>query len=221
MADVPKTSFIPKQTLGAVPGRVPHRRRHFNVFSFVGMVVFLCGMILAVGVFLYKDFSEKALAGKKKELQDIKNSFSQGDIEALRELDRRINVSRALLDTHLSPSVVFDALELRTQRDMSFTDFSYERRESGSVELILKGVALRFNTVALQSKQLADAQMLARTVFSDINVDEDGRVRFTTTSEGDTAALAYTAPMAAVPIESGGAATTTATTTDSLPGDAF
>lgn len=210
MVDVPRTSFIPKQTLGAVPRRVP-RQKHFNAFGFIGMVVFLCGMILAVGVFLYKDMSEKALVGRKQELQEIKSSFSQSDIEALRELDRRINVSQALLDAHFSPSVVFDALELRTQKDVSFTGFSYERRESGSVELVLEGVALRFNTAALQSRQLATAHELARTIFSDISVDEDGRVHFTATSEGNGAALAYTAQILPPPMEQ--TATTTATTT--------
>jgi hypothetical protein len=198
MADVPKTSFIPKQTLGSVPSRVP-RRRHFNIFGFVGMVVFLCGMILAVGVYLYKDFSRKDLEAKKQELQNLKNSFSQADIEALRELDRRISVSRAIMDKHLSPSVLFDALELRAQQDTQFTDFSYSERESGSVELVLEGTALRFNTVALESRQLADAEVLASTIFSGFSVDEKGTVSFTVTSEGDVAALAYTASPAAMP----------------------
>ncbi|MEK7376070.1 MAG: hypothetical protein AABZ57_02720 [Candidatus Margulisiibacteriota bacterium] len=47
----------------------------------------------------------------KEELQKIKNSFSQADIDEIRELDRRIKVSEALIDQHLSPSVVFDALD--------------------------------------------------------------------------------------------------------------
>ena len=216
MADAPQTSFIPKQTLGRVPGRIPHRRRHFNVLGFIGMVVFLCGMILAVGVYLYKGFSEKALEGKKQELQQIKNSFSQDDINTLRELDRRIKVSQALLDAHLSPSVLFDALELRTQRDVTFTDFSYERRESGSVEMVLAGEALRFNTVALQSRQLADAAVLASTIFSGLSVDEEGTVQFTVTSEGDPKTLAYTAPATGA-LEPEGIATTTATTTPVAP----
>lgn len=213
MVDVSKTSFIPKQTIGSVPGRVPHRRKHFNILSFVGMVVFLCGMILAVGVFLYKSFNENALAVKKKELQEIKASFSQGDIEALRELDRRITASKTLLDAHLSPSVVFDALELRTQHDVRLTDFSYTRRESGSVELVIDGTALRFNTVALQSQQLADAQVLARTIFSGLNVDSDGHVHFTATSEANTTALAYTAPPVSALTPNETIATTSATTT--------
>jgi hypothetical protein len=214
MVDSPKTSFIPKQAIGSVPGRVPHRRRHFNILGFIGMVIFLCGMILAVGVYLYKDVSEKALVSKKQELKDIKSSFSQSDIEALRELDRRINVANVLLNEHLSPSVVFDALELRTQRDVTFTDFSYDRRESGSVELVLEGTALRFNTVALQSTQLADAEVLARTIFSGLNVDDDGHVQFTSTSEGNKAALAYTVLPVGIPLEDQSVGTTTATTSD-------
>ncbi len=215
MVDSTKTSFIPKQAIGIVPGRVPHRK-HFNILSFIGIVVFLCGMILAVGVFLYKGISEKALVGKKEELQALKNSFNQDDITALRALDRRINVSNVFLNQHLSPSLVFDALELRTQHDVSFTDFSYDRRESGSVELVLKGTALRFNTVALESQQLADAAVLTRTIFSDLNVDDKGQVHFTATSGGNTVALAYSVATSTISQTIQDIGTTTATTTDTL-----
>ncbi|MBI4086776.1 hypothetical protein HY416_02220 [Candidatus Kaiserbacteria bacterium] len=209
MADSPKPSFIPKQAIGSIPKRVLPRRKHFNVFSFIGMVIFLCGMILAVGVFLYKDTSQKALEGKKQELQNLKGSFSQEDIDAIRKLDRRIAISKLLLDKHLSPSVLFDALELRTQEEAQFTDFSFSQRESGSVEVVLEGTALRFNTVALEKRQLADAEVLASTIFSDLAVDEEGTVQFTVTGEGDTKALAYTAPTVTVTTESPETATTT------------
>ncbi len=192
MVDSPKTSFIPKQTTSTVPGRVPHKHRHFNVFRFIGMVVFLCGMILAVGVFLYKGITEKALQAKKTELQATKSSYSLGDIDALKELDHRIIATKTLLSDHLSPSVIFDALELRTQKNIGFTDFSYERRESGSVEVVLKGTAIHFNTVALQSRQFADATVLAHTIFSGLTVDDKGQVHFVATSEADRASLAYT-----------------------------
>lgn len=201
-----------------MPGRVPHRRRQFNIFGFIGMVVFLCGMILAVGTFLYKGYNVRALESKKAELRALKNSFSEDDIMALRKLDHRINAARKLLDAHLAPSVVFDALELRTQKDAMFSDFSYEKRESGSVEITLEGTALRFNTVALQSQQLADAEVFARTVFSGLSIDEEGRVGFTVTGEGNTAALAYAAP-AALPEEPEMATSTipAATTTPPVP----
>ncbi len=210
MPETPKTSFIPKQTMGAVPGRAPRRRRHFNVFSFIGMVVFLCGLILAVGVFVYKDLSAKELERTKARLTEIKSSFSQGDIEALRELDRRIHVAKALLDQHLSPSVVFDMLESRTQKDTQFTNFSYERRESGSVEITLDGTALRFNTVALQSRQFASAAALKSAIFSELSVeDERGGIGFTVTGQVDTGAIGYRV----VPVPSAPAATTTVPST--------
>lgn len=229
MPETPKTSFIPKNAMGAMPGRAPRRRKHFNVFSFIGIVIFLCGIILTIGVYVYKDISEKDLASKKAELQAIKTSFSQSDIENLRELDRRINVANALLDQHLSPSVVFDMLEVRTQEGTQFTEFSYERRESGSVEITMGGSALRFNTVALQSRQLANAAALQSAIFSDVNIGEGQEgaadtVDFTVTAQADTEALTYTAfPVAdtsetAIPDSEvvGDATSTDATDGDSL-----
>jgi len=208
MADAPKPSFIPKQAAGGVFRRSSRRGRHFNILGFVGNVFFLCGMILSVGVYLYQGWSEEALAEKKRELTAIQESFNKDDIASLRALDRRLRLSLSLLDAHLSPSAIFDALEFRTQRGVQFTDFSYQRRESGSVEIALGGVAERFNTVGLQSRQLADAQFLASVLFSDLAVDEDGRVRFSVTGEGDVAALAYDVP-AAAPEDVSAMATTT------------
>ncbi len=177
--------------MGSVPGRAPQRRRHFNVFNFVGMIIFLCGMILAVGVFIYKDMAQRDLDAKRTQLEQEKSSFSQGDILGLRALDRRISVAQTLLDQHLAPSVVFEMLEERTQTDVQFVEFAYTRRESGSVELVFDGKALRFNTVGLQSQQLANAPELASVIFSDVDIDVEDNVNFTITSEADTSELAY------------------------------
>ena len=177
--------------MGSVPGRAPQRRRHFNVFNFVGMIIFLCGMILAVGVFIYTDMAQRDLDAKRTQLEQEKSSFSQGDILGLRALDRRIAVAQTLLDQHLAPSVVFEMLEERTQTDVQFVEFAYTRRESGSVELIFDGKAMRFNTVGLQSQQLASAPELASVIFSDVDIDVEDNVNFTITSEADTSELAY------------------------------
>lgn len=215
MADTPKTSFIPKQSMGAAPGGAP-RKRHFNILNFAGMVVFLCGMILTVGVFFYKDLSEKDLASEKQALASVKGSFSTGDIESLRRLDGRLAASQTLLDGHLSPSAVFDLLEERTQGDVRFTQFVYRRRESGSAEVALNGTTFRFNTVALQSRQFADAPAFATTVFTDVSIGEDGLVNFTVTSEANTGALRYVAPASAQPLEAETATSTATTTTETL-----
>lgn len=205
--------------MGAAPGRSPRRRRYVSIFNIAALVVFLGSLILAVGVFVYKDVSEGALASRKQELQAQKGSFSTSDIEALRELDRRISVAQALLDRHLSPSVVFDALEERTLADVSFSAFSYLRRESGSVEVLLDGTALRFNTVALQSRELGNTHVLASSIFSDLNIDEDGqRVTFTVTGEANDAALQYTATAPAAPTATSTATTTPEVVEEDLPG---
>jgi len=228
MAETPKTSFIPKQAMGGVPGKAPRRAVHFNVFNFIRMAVFLCGLILAVGVFIFKDLSERELADQRQELEARKSSFSLSDIESLRELDRRITVAGALLDRHLKPSLIFDMLEQRTLSELSFEAFSYTRRPSGSVEVILDGTASRFNTVALQGRQFQNAAALSGVTFSDLQVNENG-VRFLVTSEVDERVLKYTAPVVAeqpvattTPTETQMSTSTpqTATTTESGPSPA-
>lgn len=193
MANAPKTSFIPKQTTGSSSGSVSRPRRYFNVFGFVGAVIFLGSLVLAVGVYIYKDLSEEMLAQKKVELQERKNTFNAGDIQSIRELDRRITVARTLLDAHLSPSLVFDALERRTVQGAYFNEFVFDRRESGSVEIVLGGEAVRFNTLALLGRQLSQDPVLGDFVFSDLAVTEDERIGFGVVADADRAALRYDA----------------------------
>lgn len=193
MADAPQTSFIPKQTTGAASGKATRPRRYFNVFGFIGSVIFLGSLVLAVGVYIYKDLSEETLAQKKLELDERRTAFSAGDIQSIRALDRRISVARTLLDAHLSPSLVFDALERRVVQGAYFNDFIYDRRESGSVEIVLNGEALRFNTLALLGRQLSQDTILRDFVFSDLAVTEADRVGFGVVVDADTAALRYMA----------------------------
>lgn len=170
MGDTPNTSFIPKQSMGTVPKRAPRRKRSFSILSFVALVVFLGALLLSVGVFFYEDLTRDELAAKKQELADLKNTFSQSDIQNIQELDRRIEAAGALLAEHLSPSVVFDVLETTTQEELQYSTFSYKRNESGSAVVELSGEAARFNTVALQSQRFAGTDQLASAAFFGLDV---------------------------------------------------
>lgn len=202
MAEPPRTSFIPKQGATATKANL-RPRRTFNVFNFLMTVVFLGAIILAVGVYLLQIRSEADLEAKKAELTDIKDTFSRADIESLRELNKRLDTAERLVGKHLSPSVVFETLERRTQGEIQFQNFSYTLNESGTLALSLNGSAPRFNTVALQSQEFAEDSVIERALFSNLGVTYSGEgpdveqtVRFTATAKVDTSLMRYEPPVA-------------------------
>lgn len=198
MVQSPKTSFIPKNAPGSTPSRAPQRRgKKINILGVIGIVIFLGGLLAAGGVFFYERLSEEKLAVAKAELVDMKSSFRQSDIDRVLELKRRMDAAERLLERHLSPSIVFEMLEERTQSDVQFEGFSYSRNESGSVFLTLDGRTFIFNTIALQDDELRNTPVLDDVIFSNIGIDvanEEGGVDtivFKVTSRANGEAIAY------------------------------
>lgn len=197
MEQTPRTSFIPKQAPGA-PAR--RQRRTFNVLSFVAMVIFLAVLALSVGVFFYHEYSATRLEERKAELAQLKSQFSEEDISHIKDLERRLNAARTLLDGHISLSRIFDALEASTQSNAQLASFTYSRQPSGGAQVSLTGDATSFNTVALQEQRFLNEKAFTRgsVIFSDLSVsnNDTGRktVSFSVAADIDTKNVAFVAP---------------------------
>jgi hypothetical protein len=149
MADIPRSSFIPKQTSGAVPSRIK-KKKHFHALSYSATVILVASLALGGGTFFYKDYLASQLESEKQALNEERNRFNQSDIASVQELDYKLSVARLLLDTHISPSKVFDVLELTTREQVQFTDFAFSQQPSQNVSLSISGGTEEFKTVALQ-----------------------------------------------------------------------
>lgn len=216
MEQSPKTSFIPKQTIGVAKSR---QRQSFNMFTVVAMIIFLAVLVLSVGVFFYERYAQSELAIQKERLAEFRNKFSsdaEENVEAIRMLERRFEVADHLLDRHVALSKVFDAIEDRTQSNTQFTTFEFTRGESGNAQVVLAGTAGSFNTVALQERQLSEESVFepGSVMFSGFNTSEDGSVVFSAAARVDTAAVAYTADDG---VETGPATTTPVSASSSVP----
>ncbi len=225
MEQAPKTSFIPKQGGGYAPQR---QNRTFNVLTFFATIIFLASLALAIGVFFYERYTNQQLEGKKAEVASLRKSFSEGDIESIKGLEKRLNAVQALLNQHIAPSKVFDALEAKTETNAQISSFKYDRLPSGKVQVKLEGKAATFNTVALQEQELTNEKTFEQgsVVFSDLNVAaaDKGKVGVTFTVSGnlDKAAVAYSAdasttPQALLPTADSTRPSTTGATATSTP----
>lgn len=167
MAEVQRSSFIPRQAAGAVPSRV-RRKRRFHVFGFIATALLLASVILAVGLLFYKDYVLASLESEKAALEQERTRFDESSIASVTELDRRIAAAYYLLDEHIAPSKIFDALELTTKERVQFTSFNFERRPSGEVTVTIGGSTPEFKTVALQALQFGRNPLMEDAVFTQL-----------------------------------------------------
>ena len=167
MAEAPRSSFIPKQTSSAVPSSV-RRKRRFHAFNFLASALLALSLALGAGSYFYRNYAGKQLEQAKSDLSFESERFSENDIAEVREFDRTLEAARLLLDNHISPSKIFDALELKTMDRVQFSSFSFQQRPSQDVTLTVEGGTEEFKTVALQALQFGDDPLLSDAVFTDL-----------------------------------------------------
>ncbi len=169
MAYIPRSSFIPKETVGAIPTQV--RRRHtVHVFGLLGTLLFSIAIIGSLGIFFYNDYLTKSLEQAKQDLSDLSTKDSEEKIEQIAEYDRKLKVARDLLDRHIAPTKIFEELELSTKNTVQYTSFSLEHDPGFKVLVSLGGVTKDFASVALQKMQFGEDALFSEYVVQDIAV---------------------------------------------------
>lgn len=208
-----QASFIPKKPLDT---GIRPRGAGFGLLFLIALLVFIASIVAAGAVFLYQQYLQNAIASKSNSLTLAEGAFDPSTIEDLLRLDSRINNAESLLAKHVAPSALFDFLSQQTLQNVSFSSFDYELQSDGSATLSLTGQADSFSTVALQSDQFGASQALKDVVFSNISVDQTGKIAFSVQATVEPALLLYSNALSgavSVTPPASGQATTTATTT--------
>jgi hypothetical protein len=171
MVDIPRSSFIPRETASAVPSRVK-RRRTFHFFGFLATVIFVCSLALAAGVFFYEKTAEKALATEKFKLIEQKGKFDETRVNEVRAFDRKIRAASLLLDLHITPSKLFSTLEAETMARIQLTNFQLEYEPGYELIVSMQGGTEEFKTVALQALQFGKGTLLDQISFTEIGTSQ-------------------------------------------------
>lgn len=167
MPNTPRSSFIPKQVTSTTPSRV-QKRRVFSIVNIFATIFLAVSVALAGGVFFYKSYLGKDLENSKAALSAERGKFSEEDIAKVQNFDRQVRTAETLLSNHISPSIIFDALEKTTKESVQYTSFALERRPSGGVTVTLAGVTDEFAKVAFQSEEFMDDDILLNSELTQI-----------------------------------------------------
>lgn len=173
-----QTSFIPKKPLAEERAPAP---KSTSLFSFVATLIFFGALASAAGMYFYKSSLTKTIASDNASLTAARNSFEPALITTLQTLDRRMTDANALLGTHIAVTPIFQALQTSTLKSIQFTKFSYltPADPGAPITVRMSGRARDYNSIALQSDQLAANKNIHNSIFSNLVLDQqNGTVTF-------------------------------------------
>lgn len=171
MENINQTSFIPKQAVSPVVSRVP---KAVSGLSLIAWFLFFVSLISAVGSFLWNKTLESNISSMKQKIASIQ--LDENVINDIKELDKRIISSEEIMNSHIAVSPIFEILQRRTLRTVSFNKFSYSVTDpsSGSRSIVVNmtGRAKSYDSIAQQSEELTKSEYIINPVFSNMTLDE-------------------------------------------------
>ena len=173
-----QTSFIPKKPM--IEERVKVSRP-VGLVTIISIFIFFTVVIASGGLYFYDGILKKNIVQMENDLNLAKNRFEPSKIIQLQVLDKRLNASEEILSKHVAISPIFEALQALTMKTVSYTSFSYsfdDTKKKGNIKVDMKGIAIGYKSVALQSDLFAKNKYLIDPVFSNLSLDDKGNVMF-------------------------------------------
>ncbi len=184
-------SFIPKNPLVSDTPSA-YRRQSVSILTLVSIIIFIFSATLGAGVFFYEKILQTSLAKKQADLERARASFDPVVINDIRRVNDRIEHSKEILSRHAAFSAFLDILGQSTLQNVQFKSFELNALpEDGSIKISLKGLARNYASVALQADSFNGATGMKNPIFSDLNLDQSGRVLFSVAASLDPNAFKY------------------------------
>jgi hypothetical protein len=191
----------PKPTPGAIP-KVVKKKHTFRVFGFIATSMILLSLVSVAGVYAYKEISLSQLTSAKEALNAVSSAQVANDIHELEVFHNKVSAAEYLIENHLSPSKLLEALEASTKQTIQFTTFTYTYDPGFQALLEMSGGTSDFMSVAVQNIEfLADSiytehviDQISSTVSAEQDTQEiaDYPVTFTVRGDVDKSLFAYT-----------------------------
>ena len=187
-----QSSFIPKgpvtSTIGASIGQ---KAKQTGLFSFLALVIFVGSVLLALGMFGYNYYLKYRIGKMGSDLESARATLSPDVIDELTRLNNRIIYTEELVSRHQILVPLFEFLEVSTPRSVRFSDVRYSMTGKG-IELTMRGEARGYAALALQADIFSKSKSIKDPIFSDLNLNEKGDVRFSFKAIVDPSLVSFT-----------------------------
>lgn len=173
-----RSSFIPKKPLDSISAVNRSKRHSINLFSVIGISVFIIASGLAVALFSYQFILEEEINQKGINLKEARDNIDLTRINNLRKFEEHVETAQMLLNNHVALSTFFEFLNISTLKKVQFEGLEYGRDAMGMTLVSLHGTADGYNSLVLQSDVFRENEILANPQITEIALDEVGRVKF-------------------------------------------
>lgn len=187
-----QTSFIPRKpsTVPTAPVSMPRTdvapqmpppRESSGGGSLLGLIsgiIFVGSILSAVGVYAYNMTLTKDISSMIAQVDIAKKDYQKDLIATFEATDKRFKSAKEIFSNHIMVSPIFDTLQNLTLKTISFNNFSYTFNKVGNVEVKLSGKAQTYEAIALQSDTFSKNRFISDPVFSNLNLDEKGKISF-------------------------------------------
>ncbi len=172
-----QTSFIPKKPM--IEDRAV-ASKPIGLLTIISIFIFFTIAIATGALYFYNNILAKNITQMETDLGVAKNRFEPAKILQLQVLDKRLRASNDILSKHIAISPIFKALQDVTMKSVSYTKFSYSFDDSKGSKIAVKmsGITLGYSDVALQSDLFTKNKYLIDPVFSNLSLDDKGKVLF-------------------------------------------
>jgi len=172
-----QTSFIPQKPI--VKERTSSSQP-VSIFLVISLFILFAVLLATGGLYFYKGVMKKSITSMENTLNLAKNRFEPAKIAELQVLDKRLRASSEILSKHIVTTPIFEMLEKLTMKTVRYTKFSYElgTEKNISVKIKMSGQAIGYRSIALQSDLFTKNKNLIDPVFSNLTLDNNGRVLF-------------------------------------------
>jgi hypothetical protein len=172
-----ETTFIPKKPFVTETPEPAAARAGHGLFNLFATIIFIAALVAATVAYFSKVTFERQVVLMARQLEIARGAFEPGLIAEMQRLDKKLQAASAVLQDHLTLTPLFLELEKNTLKQVQFTDFSYTF-EPTKITVKMTGRAADYRTIALQNDLLAANKYLKNILFSNMVLDEAGRVNF-------------------------------------------
>ena len=160
--------YIPRSpiTTGSIP-KIVKKKHTFRVFGFIATLMILGSLASIIGTFAYKQYALTRLETTRQKLVEVSSVDVTKDIEELTQFDKKLNIAQRLLDNHIAPSKIFEAIESTAKGTIQFTNLKYTYDPGFQALLELTAGTNELATVALQN-----IEFMKDSIFTEYDVRE-------------------------------------------------
>jgi hypothetical protein len=194
-----QTSFIPKKPL-VLEQKAISAKKGTSIIMVVATVLFLASIVGAVFSVVWIGVLNKDQINYKKKLADSEKKFDIPLIEELKKINKKLNLSKEFLASHLSAGEVFSIISQLAVENVRFSSFTFEgpSKDSQDIKITLSGTAKDPYAIAYQSdvfgksKEFGKYKILKNPVISNVSEQDNGGVQFSFSGMISSDDLLYT-----------------------------